>query len=324
MISELYPLKFTPIPQYRIWGGNKLNQILPKDSQMKNLGEIWSLSGVSGNVSIVENGDLKDKNLNEIIETFQEKLLGKNVWKKFGSDFPLLIKFIDAAEPLSVQVHPNDEQAKRLHNSFGKSEMWYIMDAEKEAELIIGFEDGIAKEDYSNHLKNESLEEILHKVPVVKGDAVYIPAGRVHAIGKGIVLAEIQQTSDVTYRIYDYNRIDKDGKKRELHTDLALEAIDFNPIENIKTDYSKKENEFSELINSPYFTTQIFEGNESIEIKGNDEFRIYICTEGNVKFKTENSETELKKYECLLIPAEISDYEIIPAKISTLIEVKVP
>ncbi|SMC72531.1 mannose-6-phosphate isomerase, class I [Moheibacter sediminis] len=324
MISELYPLKFKPIPQYRIWGGNKLNQILPKESQIENLGEIWCLSGITENVSVVENGDLKGKNLNEIIDTFQGKLLGKKVWGKFGNDFPLLIKFIDAAEPLSVQVHPNDEQAKRLHNSFGKSEMWYIMDAEKDAELIIGFENGITKKDYSEHLKNETLEDILHKVIVEKGDAVYIPAGRVHAIGRRIVLAEIQQTSDITYRIYDYNRIDKDGKKRELHTEMALDAIDFNPIENIKTDYSKKENEFSELINSPYFTTQIFEGNESVQMNSNDEFKIYVCTEGNVKFKTENSEIGLKKYECLLMPAEISDYEIIPENNSTLIEVKVP
>lgn len=323
-MSELYPLKFKPISQYRIWGGNKLNQVLPEESQMENLGEIWSLSGIQGNVSIVENGALAGKNLNEIIETCREKLLGKNVWKKFGKSFPVLIKFIDAAEPLSVQVHPGDEQAKRLHGSFGKSEMWYIMDAENDAELIIGFEKGITKEDYSGHLENETLEEILHKVPVSKGDAVYIPAGRVHAIGKGVVLAEIQQTSDITYRIYDYNRIDKDGKKRELHTDLALEAIDFNPIEEIKTDYSKKENSFSELIDSPYFTTRIFEGNGRVEIDGNDEFRIYICTEGRVKFKTGNSETHLKKYECLLMPAEISDFKIIPENGSTLIEVKVP
>lgn len=323
-MSELYPLKFRPIPQYRIWGGNQLNSILPKESQIENLGEIWCLSGISGNVSIVENGDLKGKNLNEVINRFQEKLLGKNVWGKFGNDFPLLIKFIDTAEPLSVQVHPNDEQAKLLHNSFGKSEMWYIMNAEKDAELIIGFEDGIEKEDYSNHLKNESLEDILRNVPVQKSDAIYIPSGRVHAIGKGIVLAEIQQTSDVTYRIYDYNRVDKDGKKRELHTDLALKAIDFKPIEKIKTDYSKKKNEFSELINSPYFATKIFEGNEPVEINGNDEFRIYICTEGNAKFKTENSESELKKYECLLMPAEISVYDIIPENNCTLIEVKVP
>lgn len=324
MYSELYPLKFKPISQYRIWGGNKLNQILPEDARIENLGEIWCLSGVAENVSTVENGDLKGKNLNEVIGIYQEKLLGEKTWEKFGKDFPLLIKFIDAAQPLSVQVHPDDEQAKRLHNSFGKSEMWYIMDAENDAELIIGFENGITKEEYSKHLKNESLEEILHKTPVTKGDAIYIPAGRIHAIGKGILLAEIQQTSDVTYRIYDYNRIDKDGKKRELHTDLALEAIDFNLIENIKTDYSKKENEFSTLINSPYFSTQIFEGNKSVQMNSNDEFKIYICTEGNVKFKTENSETELTKYECVLMPAEISHYEIFPENTSTLIEVRVP
>lgn len=323
-MNKLYPLKFTPIPQYRIWGGNKLNSILPEDLQMENLGEIWSLSGVSGNVSVVENGELKGKNLNQLIEIYQEKLLGNKIWGKFGKDFPLLIKFLDAVEPLSVQVHPNDEQAKRLHNSFGKSEMWYIMDAEKEAELIIGFEEGINKEDYSKHLKNESLEEILHKVPVSKGDAVYIPAGRVHAIGKGILLAEIQQTSDVTYRIYDYNRIDKDGNKRELHTELALEAIDFNPIKDIKTNYSKKENSFSELIDSPYFTTHILTGENPIQIQTHDEFQIYICTEGNVKFKTENSETELNQYECLLMPAEISEFEIIPQNSCTLIEVNVP
>lgn len=321
---ELYPLKFLPQPKYRIWGGNQLNSVLPKEFQIENLGEIWCLSGVSGNVSVVKNGSLKGKNLNEIIEIFQDKLLGKNVSEKFGIDFPLLIKFLDAAQPLSVQVHPNDEIAKRLHNSFGKSEMWYVMNADENAEIIIGFEEGIKKEDYSEHLKNETLEEILHKVPVAKGDAVYIPAGRVHAIGKGIVLAEIQQTSDVTYRIYDYNRIDKDGEKRELHTDLALEAIDFKSIKEIKTNYKKKENKFSELIDSPYFTTQIFEGNKSVEINGNDEFKIYICIEGNANFKTDNSTTELNKYECLLMPACINSFEIIPKNNSTLIEVKVP
>src|SRR5690606_26897754 len=208
---------------------------------------------------------------------------GKRIWDKFGKDFPLLIKFIDAAKPLSVQVHPNDEQAKRLHNSFGKSEMWYIMEAEKNAELIIGFQEGIKKEDYSKHLNSNSLEEILNKVPVKRGDAIYIPAGRVHAIGAGIVLAEIQQTSDVTYRIYDYNRIDKDGKKRELNTDLALQAIDFNQIEKIKTPYDSTENKFNELIQTHYFSTEIFNGNGEIQIKENDEMRIYICTEGKIQ-----------------------------------------
>lgn len=323
-MTKLYPLKFKSIPQYRIWGGNKLNSILPKEFQMEKLGEIWSLSGVEGNQSEVENGSLKGKKLNEIINLFHEKLVGRKVWEKFGNEFPLLIKFIDAAAPLSVQVHPNDEQAKRLHNSFGKSEMWYIMDAKKDAELIIGFKEGTTKEDYSRHLEKESLEEILGKVLVSKGDAVYIPAGRVHAIGAGIVLAEIQQTSDVTYRIYDYNRIDKDGKKRELHTDLALDAIDFNPIQEIKTTYNSSKNQFNNLIKTPYFTTQIFSGSQEIQIHENDEMRIYLCTEGTVKFQTPNYGTEIIKYQTLLMPAEMNSYKIIPEKNSGLIEVRIP
>lgn len=323
-MNRLYPLKFKPLTQYRIWGGNKLNQAVPAELQMENLGEIWSLSGVPGNVSEVENGALKGQNLNELIKDYREKLVGKKVWEKFGEDFPLLIKFIDAAQPLSVQVHPNDEIAQKLHNSFGKSEMWYIMDAEKDSELIIGFKDGITKEDYENHLKKESLEDILGKIPVEKGDAVHIPAGRVHAIGAGIVLAEIQQTSDVTYRIYDYNRIDKDGKKRELHTDLALQAIDFNPIEEIKTKYDLTENQLNTLIGTPYFKTKIFTGKDEISIEINEEMRIYICTEGSFKFQTQNGGTQLEKYQSLLMPAEIDSYKIIPEENSTLIEVRVP
>lgn len=321
-MKELYPLKFKPIAQYRIWGGNKLNAAVPTDLQMDNLGEIWCLSGVPGNVSQVENGELKEKNLNELIEIYEGELVGKKIWKKFGKEFPLLIKFIDAAHPLSVQVHPDDEQAKRLHGSFGKSEMWYVMDAEKDSELIIGLNEGISKEDYETHLRSGTLEEILHKVRVEKGDAVYIPAGRIHAIGAGIVLAEIQQTSDITYRIYDYNRIEKDGKKRELHTDLALQAIDFSPIEEVKTDYNLVENQFNKLIDSPYFETKIFSGNKEIPVKGNDEMRIYICTEGSVKFLTSHSKTELWKYQSLLMPAGISDYELQPDGMCNLIEVK--
>lgn len=323
-MSALYPLKFIPQPKYRIWGGNHLNDTLPEESKMDKLGEIWCLSGVYENVSEVENGKLKGKKLNEIIEIYREKLLGKKVWEKFGHEFPLLIKFIDAAEPLSVQVHPNDELAKQLHDSMGKSEMWYIMEAKENAELIIGFEKGTTEEDYLQHLKNETLEKILQKVPVKKDDVVYIPAGRVHAIGKGIVLAEIQQSSDITYRIYDYNRIEKDGKKRELHTDLALRAIDFYPIEKIKTEYSEKENEFSTLIDSPYFASKIFKGNKTVRITENDQFRIYLCTEGNAKFKTETADVDLNKYECVLMPAEIESFEIVPQNSCNLIEVKIP
>lgn len=320
---KLYPLKFTPITYYRIWGGSKLNSAVPKELQMDNLGEIWSISGVEGNLSVVENGELKGKNLKELVKEYQERLVGKKVWKKFGTEFPLLIKFLDTAADLSVQVHPNDLQAKELHNSFGKSEMWYIMDAEPNSELIIGFKKGIQKEEYRKHLEANSLDEILNKIPVQKGDALYIPAGRVHAIGSGVVLAEIQQTSDITYRIYDYNRIDKDGKKRELHTENAARVIDFTPIEKIKSDYETTENQFNTLIETPYFKTKVFSGNETQEFS-NNELRIYICTEGKGKFISKNFEIELKKYESLLIPAEFTDYQLLTIKGFSLIEVVIP
>lgn len=321
---KLYPLKFKPITQYRIWGGNKLNSAVPESLRMSNLGEIWSISGVDGNVSVVENGILKGKNLKEIISEYKERLVGANVWEKSGNDFPVLIKFIDADQNLSVQVHPGDEQAKELHDSFGKSEMWYIMDAEPDSELIIGFKEGVTSEVYKKHLNSETLDEILNKVPVKKGEALYIPAGRVHAIGTGILLAEIQQTSDITYRIYDYNRIDKDGKKRELHTELAETAIDFNPISEMKTQYNQIDNQFSTLVDSPYFKTEIYKGNSEIQIHNNDFMRIYICAESGAEFITEESTTKLNKYETLLIPAEISEFMISPMNSTTLIEVTIP
>lgn len=321
---KLYPLKFTPITHYRIWGGSKLNTAVSKELHMDNLGEIWSISGVEGNLSVVENGELKGKNLKELVEIYQERLVGKKVWEKFGNEFPLLIKFLDADADLSVQVHPNDQQAKELHNSFGKSEMWYIMDAEPNSELTIGFKKGIQKEEYQKHLKANSLDEILNKIPVQKGDALYIPPGRVHAIGAGVVLAEIQQTSDITYRIYDYNRIDKDGKKRELHTENASRVIDFRPIEKIKSDYETTENQFNTLIETPYFDTKIFSGDKIQRFSNNNELRIYICTEGKCTFKTLNSEIKLEKYESLLIPAECTDYKFLSTKGVTLIEVKIP
>lgn len=320
---KLYPLKFTPITHYRIWGGSKLNTAVSKELQMDNLGEIWSISGVEGNLSVVINGELKGKNLKELVEIYQERLVGKKVWEKFGNEFPLLIKFLDADADLSVQVHPNDQQAKELHNSFGKSEMWYIMDAEPNSELTIGFKKGIQKEEYQKHLEANSLDEILNKIPVQKGDAIYIPAGRVHAIGAGVVLAEIQQTSDITYRIYDYNRLDKDGKKRQLHTENAGKVIDFTPIEKTKSNYQNTENKFNTLIETPYFETKIFSGDETQEFS-NNELRIYICTEGKGKFTFKDCEIELKKYESLLIPADCLDYQMLPSEHLSVLEVVIP
>jgi mannose-6-phosphate isomerase len=322
-MSKLYPIKFIPITQYRIWGGNKLNQILPSEMHMDKLGEIWSISGIEDHLSIVENGPLKGKSLKELIQEFKSKLVGKKVWDKFQEEFPILIKFIDAAEPLSVQVHPNDELAKKRHNSFGKTEMWYIIETKEDAELIIGFQEDISAEKFQKHLKEQNLEEVLNKVPVSKGDLIYLPSGRVHAIGAGVILAEIQQSSDITYRIYDYDRIDKDGKKRELHTDLALEAIDYHAVSNIKTDYKKFNNHLDTLLDTPYFTSKIYSGNKEFTICSNEDMIIYICTEGKLKIQTETGGIELKKYESALIPAEISEFILIPDN-ATFIEVKVP
>lgn len=324
MRVDLYPLKFKPIAQYRIWGGNRLNSILPKEEQIENLGEIWSLSSIENNVSLVAEGNLAGKSLSDLLNTYQSDLVGKKVWEQFGTNFPLLIKFLDSAQPLSVQVHPNDQLAQKRHGAFGKSEMWYIIEHEADAELIIGFEENIDQNKYLEHLANDSLEEILHYIKVSKGDVYYLPAGRIHAIGKGITLAEIQQTSDITYRIYDYNRIDKDGNKRELHVDLALNAIEFNKVSNAKTPYTKTINQFENLLNTPYFTTKIYSGEQNISVQNNDEMLVYVCTEGSVQIQTKHDSFNLKKYESILIPAQIESFTISPDQRSTFIEVKVP
>lgn len=321
---KLYPLKFTPISQYRIWGGNKLNQAVSEESQIEKTGEIWSISGIPGKISIVQNGTLTGRKLSELIEEYKERLVGTRVYQKFGNDFPLLIKFIDAADKLSVQVHPGDRQAKDLHGSFGKSEMWYIMESAPDSNLVIGFKEGVDKATYQQHLENNSIEEILNNVPVKEGDALYIPAGRVHAIGAGIVLAEIQQTSDITYRIYDYKRLDKDGNQRELHIENALSAIDFNSPEHIKTPYTKTENQFNQLIDSPYFETKIFKGNQPTEIRNNQKMRIYLCTGGKVNFTTAGDTYDLTVYQSLIIPAELNNFNIEPKEEATLLEVCIP
>ena len=223
-----YPLKFKPILKEKIWGGEKLKDLLNKESDKNNIGESWEISTVENDISTIVNGKWKGKSLKELIEMFGDHLLGNKVYQEFGNQFPLLIKYIDAKEALSIQLHPNDELAKSRHNSFGKTEMWYVMQADQEANLQVGFKDLVNKETYINNVKNKTLVEILNFDEVEKGDVYFIPTGRVHAIGAGVLLAEIQQTSDITYRIYDWERKDSNGNYRDLHTDEALEAIDFN------------------------------------------------------------------------------------------------
>ncbi|ANH60770.1 type I phosphomannose isomerase catalytic subunit [Dokdonia donghaensis] len=305
---KLYPLKFTPVYSYRIWGGEKLKTELNKNYDQNSIGESWEVSGVPGNETKVSEGPLSGKTLKDLIETYKDELVGQSVYDNFGSTFPLLIKFIDAKSPLSIQVHPNDDLARQRHNSYGKNEMWYVMQAEKKAELIVGFNKRVTQEIYQEHLQNNTLPEILNTEKVKEGSAYYIPAGRVHAIGEGVLIAEIQQTSDITYRIYDYDRIDKTtGKKRDLHTNLALDAIDYNHYASYETGYETCTNKVNKLIFSPYFKTNSLHLKDSFsrDLSSIKSFVIYICVEGETSLQCFNTTYELSKGETILIPATI-------------------
>ncbi|MCK8521270.1 class I mannose-6-phosphate isomerase [Aquimarina sp. D1M17] len=310
---KLYPLKFTPRFSYRIWGGNNLKSILNKKYDQESIGESWEISDVENNESCVSEGELKGKTLKELIHRFKEELVGNRVYDIFGENFPLLIKFIDAKKPLSIQVHPGDELAKQRHSSFGKNEMWYVMHADKNSELIVGFNQEVNQEMYQDHLANATLDKILNVEKVEEGDTFYIPAGRVHAIGAGVLLAEIQQTSDITYRIYDYDRVDKTtGQKRELHTNLAMDAIDFNTSKNYRTIYAKRQNEINKLVTSPYFQTNFLHITNEVlrDLNEIDSFVIYICVDGEVEGDCKNQTFNLKKGETILVPAQIDTLEL--------------
>ena len=311
---KLYPLKFSPIFKYRIWGGDKLKTVLNKEYQEAHVGESWEISDVKNDQTTVLEGPLKGQTLKSLIQNFKADFVGKHVYETFGEDFPLLIKFIDAKTPLSIQVHPNDALAKERHNSFGKNEMWYIMQADEDAELIVGFDKQIDKNDYKEHLENGTILNVMHHEHVAEGDTFYIPTGRIHAIGSGVLLAEIQQTSDVTYRIYDYDRVDpKTKEKRALHNDLALDAIDFQVHDNYKTEYTAKTNASSKLVHSPYFKTNIIKVRGEVEknYSNNDSFVIYICVSGTLELEFSGDIYTIKKGETLLLPAAINTVKLI-------------
>ena len=307
-----YPIRFTPILKEKIWGGNKLNKILHKPTTSPITGESWEISGVRGDVSVVENGSLKGQFLNAILEKYKERVLGKKNFKKFGTEFPLLIKFIDAKTELSVQLHPHDELAKKRHNSFGKTEMWYIMQADEGAEINIGFKKSISEAGYLDHLNSGKITDLLNFEKVQKGDSFFINTGKVHAIGAGVLLAEIQQTSDVTYRIFDWNRVDAEGKSRELHTDLALDAIDFEQKEDFRLKYSKVENESSNIASCEYFTTNFLpvKGEIIKNYSGMDSFVIYMCVSGEALISINGNSEKIIQGETLLIPAENDEVRI--------------
>ena len=323
-MNMLYPLKFSPIILDKMWGGNKLKNVLNKPTESEKAGESWEISGVPGKVSKVSNGFLAENNLQELIEVYMGDLIGDRVYDEFGVEFPLLIKFIDANDVLSIQVHPDDKLAKERHNSNGKTEMWYIMKADANSELIVGFNREVNKDIYLKHLEEKKLMAILNTEPVKEGDVFYLPAGRVHAIGSGILLAEIQQTSDVTYRIYDFDRKDTDGKFRELHTDLALDAIDYSFHESYRIEKGKPGNSPDTLVECKYFTTNELNLSSRLEkdISHLDSFVIYICLSGSCEIVQPNQEkTSIITGETVLVPASLNLYSIVPENQVKLLEV---
>ena len=310
---KLHPLKFAPVFKYRLWGGEKLKSVLHKKYTETSIGESWEISDVEDGETVVASGFFEGKTLKDLIETYKGEFLGKGVYEKFGNEFPLLIKFIDAKTPLSIQVHPGNEVAKERHNSFGKNEMWYVMEADKNAELIVGFDEKLEKKDYHKYVVDGSIVEVMHHENVAEGDTFYIPTGRVHAIGAGVLLAEIQQTSDITYRIYDYNRVDaKTGALRDLHNDMALDVIDFECHDAYKTRYETKPNTSNTLVHSPYFTSNfvLVEGVLQKDYSDLDSFVIYICVDGALEVRHNKKSFSLKKGETILIPAAINTIEL--------------
>lgn len=302
---KFYPLKFEPILKERLWGGTKLQHVLGKSIPNDITGESWELSGVSGDVSIVVQGELAGTSLQQLIDEYPVELLGQSVFERFGTEFPILIKFIDAQQDLSIQLHPNDDLAKKRHNSFGKTEMWYVMDADKDANLIVGFNRDVTKEEYMDSLESDTLLELLNYERVSEGDTFFINTGKIHAIGAGVLLAEIQQTSDITYRVFDFNRKDKNGNLRELHTDLALDAIDYEKKEDFKVSYPKEADAINPMVDCPYFKTNFVNLSKNLEqdLSQRDSFTIYMCVDGSVNVGNEFGSSLVKKGETVLITA---------------------
>lgn len=313
--SKLYPLLFEPNLHEIVWGGNKLTAwkgLAEKD----HIGESWEVSCVDSSPSVIANGTWTGYSLNEVIRKHPEAILGREVAKRYDGKLPLLVKFIDARKDLSIQVHPDDEMAKRLHNKNGKSEMWYVLDAEPGAYLYSGFKEELIAEEYKRKVADGTIVESLAKHEVKAGDVFYLPAGRVHAICSGILLAEVQQSSDVTYRIFDYNRPGLDGKPRELHTELAAEALNYQVEKEYRTEYSAESNRANSVIESPYFSVKVTELTKSFHrnLIKYDSFVISMCLKGDCKIKVRSTGDEVvlrEGYSCL-IPAAIADYDVTP------------
>lgn len=320
---RLYPIKFEPILKSVIWGGSDICKFKHLETQQDGIGESWEISGVKGHVSVISNGELAGASLEELLKQAKGQLAGQKVYQRYGNTFPLLIKFIDARDDLSIQVHPDDKLAKERHDSFGKTEMWYVIHAAPGAFLYSGFSRSITPDQYVEMVENDTFTDTLEKHHVKPGDVFFLPAGRVHAIGAGCFIAEIQQTSDITYRIYDYNRKDAQGTPRELHTEQAKDAIDYNVYESYKTDYIPNANHPVELVSCPYFTTTLLDMDSSIvrNYATIDSFVIYICMSGQATIRDNKGNTlSVRQGETVLVPADTESVTIVPEESSKMLE----
>lgn len=319
----LYPITFKPVLKNLIWGGENICLFKNIDPVRQGIGESWEVSHLPENYSVVVNGPLAGKSINELMLEYGEKLVGKKILKHFGQTFPLLIKFIDAKENLSIQIHPDDELAEKRHQAWGKTEMWYVIDADPEAKLHIGFSKPVTPDEYMQRAADSTLMEVLKSYTVKAGDVFYIPAGTIHTVGPGCFLVEIQQTSNITYRIYDYDRRDANGNRRELHTELAKDAIDYTYLPDHQTHYEAVNNSSIQLVKSTYFTTNLLniDSRMVLDYQDADRFHCYICLAGEALLK-DNAGNELliRQGMTVLIPAETNYLEIIPSSQTKLLE----
>ena len=293
------------------------------ESTAKNVGESWELSAVSGNESVVANGEFAGRNIVELIQEYKADLLGEKVYAESGDTFPILVKFIDARDDLSIQVHPDDELAAARHNgSKGKTEMWYVVKADEGAHLMSGMSQQITPEEYVRRIEDNTITEVLCDYKVSAGDVFFLPAGRIHSIGRGCFIAEIQQTSDITYRIYDFGRLGLDGKPRELHVEQSKDAVDYSVLDDYKTSYTPELNKAVSLVECNYFKTHLLDLTETVEVpvKANDSFMIVICLEGEGTLTDSNGYTlNLNQGETVLVPAVTDKITFTPhPKLKTL------
>ena len=312
----MYPLKFNPILKSTIWGGDKIIPFKHLDCTQPNVGESWEISDVPGDESVVANGPDAGKNLTQMVSLYKGALVGEANYTRFGGKFPLLIKFIDARDDLSIQVHPDDELAMRRHNSMGKTEMWYVIDnAGGRAHLRSGLSRSITPEQYEQMIADNTICDALADYAVRPGDVFFLPAGRIHSIGAGCFIAEIQQTSNITYRIYDFNRKDKDGRTRELHTELSKQAIDYSVQPDYRTAYTPCKDRPVHLVSCPYFTTSVYHLSRpmTVDYSGLDSFVVYICMEGSCTIKDDRGNTiGMQAGESVLFPATTRSLEVTP------------